>query len=148
LFDYPSRQLFEAAFGSFDGEVARFLAHGSETADEAGFKIIANLLEEAPHTFVFTHTDLVLNLLTRAQRISSKAFKNIASALFSASVGGIRQGVPGEPFPRDLETKENCEKILSTLSKFSPAYELYSDLLKHAKAEIARSFRQREEFED
>jgi hypothetical protein len=148
LFNYRARELFEAAFGAFDEEVVQFLDLWSETSDEAGFKIIANLMEEAPHTFVFTHKEFVLALMTRAQRAGADAFKYVGSALFSASIGGIRQGAAGEPFARDIESKQKCEEILATLSKFSPAYELYDGLLKHADGEIARSKREREEFED
>ncbi len=148
LFNYRARELFEAAFGQFDEEVVRFLARWSETADEAGFKIIANLLKEAPHTFVFTHKDFVLALMTRAQRVGAAALKYAGSALYSASVSGVRQGSPGEPFERDVESKQKCEEILATLSKFSPAYELYDGLLKHAQREIDSSLREREDFED
>ncbi|MEH2499855.1 transcriptional regulator with XRE-family HTH domain [Bradyrhizobium sp. AZCC 1678] len=148
LFNYRARELFEAAFGEFDEEVVAFLARWSETADEAGFKIMSNLLEEAPHTFVFTHKDFVFKLMSRAKRVGDKALEYVGSALFSASVGGMRQGTAGEPFPRDVETKESAEQILATLSKFSPVYELYDSLLKNAQGEIARSLREREEFED
>ncbi len=148
MFNYRTRELFEAAFGHFDDEVVQFIARWSETADEPAFKVIANLLEEAPHTFVFTNKDFVLTLLTSAQRVSSEAFKFVGSALFSASIGGMRQGTAGEPFARDIESKQKCEEILATLSKFSPAYELYDGLLKHAQSEIARSQREREESED
>jgi transcriptional regulator with XRE-family HTH domain len=148
LFDYRSRELFEAAFGKFDDEVLKFIERWSETADDAGFALIANILDEAPHTFVFTQMDLVLCLLTRAQRVSLKAFKEIESALYRAASGGMRQGTAGEPFPRDVAAKAECEKILSKLSKFSPAYELYNELLKQAQAEIDRAYREREEFED
>lgn len=148
LFNYRARELFEAAFGAFDEEVIQFLERWSETADEAGFKIIANLLGEAPHTFVFTHKDFVLALMTRAQRVGADALKDVGSSLYSASVGGMRQGVAGEPFARDIESKQKCEEILATLSKFSPAYELYDGLRRQADGEIARSKREREEFED
>ncbi|MGT2501207.1 HEAT repeat domain-containing protein [Bradyrhizobium guangxiense] len=148
LFNYRSRELFEAAFGAFDEEVVDFLASWSETADEAAFKIISNLLEEAPHTFVFTHKDFVFELMTRAQRVGAETLENLSSALFSSSVGGIRQGTAGEPFARDVEAKQKCQEILATLSKFSPAYELYESLLKHAEGEITRSMREREDFED
>jgi hypothetical protein len=148
LFDYRSRELFDAAFGKFDDEVLKFIERWSESADDAGFAIIANILDEAPHTFVFTQMDLVLCLLTRAQRVSPKAFKEIESALYRAATGGMRQGTAGEPFPRDVAAKVECEKVLPKLSKFSPAYELYNELLKQAQTEIDRAYREREEFED
>lgn len=148
MFNYRARELFEAAFGHFDEEVVQFIGRWSETGDEATFKIIANLLQEAPNDFVFSHKDFVLTLMTKAQRAGSEALKQVGSALFSASIGGVREGTPGKPFARDIEAKQKCEEILATLSKFSPAYELYDGLLKHAEGEIARSLREREEFED
>ncbi len=148
LFSSRSRELFEAAFGSFDEEVIQFIERWSETADVAAIKLIANILNEAPHTFVFTQMPLVVNLLTRAKRVGPEAFDAINSALFRSSIGGMRSGIAGEPFPRDREAMAECEKILATLSKFSPAYELYDWLLKNAEAEIKRALRDREEFED
>lgn len=148
LFDYRSRELFDAGFGSFDEEVIQFIQRWSETADAVAFGLIANILEEAPHTFVYTQTPFVVSLLTAARRIGPEAFKGLNSALLRSAIGGLRQGVAGQPFPRDVEAKADCEKILATLSKFSPAYELYDELLKNAEAEIKRALRDREEFED
>jgi len=148
LFKYRSRELFEAAFGSFDAEVIQFIERWSESADEAAFKLIANILDEAPHTFVFSQMPLVVNLLTKAQRVGFEAFDAVNAALFSSATGGMRSGTAGEPFPRDVEAKAECEKILADLSKFSPAYELYDGLLKNAEDEIKRALRDREEFED
>ena len=148
LFDYRCSELFEAVFGSFDEEVLQFIERWSETADESSFKLIANILNEAPHTFVFEHARLVMDLLTKAHRISPDAFKTLKSGLFSSAARGIRSGTAGQPFPRDLEAKAGCEKILQGLSRFSPAYEVYEALLKDAEMNIARQLREREEFED
>src|SRR5690606_33762463 len=98
--------------------------------------------------FVFTQVALVVDLLTKAQRVGPKAHKAIGSALYGAAVTGERSGTAGEPFPRDIEAKEECEKILANMSRFSPAFELYEAILKNAKAEIERALRDREEFED
>lgn len=148
LFKYRSRELFEAAFGDFDEEVIKFIERWSETADETAFELIANVLHEAPHTFLFTQASLVVSLLTRAQQVSPEAYKAMMSALYGCAIGGMRSGTAGEPFPRDLEAKQEYEKILAGLSKFSPAYELYDGLLKNTEAEIKRALREREDFEE
>ncbi|SEH40331.1 ATPase [Tardiphaga sp. OK245] len=147
LFRYRSRELFEAAFG-FDDEVISFIVQWSNSADEAEFGLLANILEEAPASFVFTHKHLAIDLLTKAKRMSEKVYKSLESALYASAHGGVRGGVAGEPFPRDVEMKASCEEILASLSKFSPAYELYSELHKGAQQEIERAVRSREEFED
>jgi transcriptional regulator with XRE-family HTH domain len=148
IFEYRSRELFEAAFGRFDEEVVRYLDRWSETTDEAGFLLIANILRDAPHDFVFERRSLVMDLLTRARRASDIAYRKMNSALFGSAFGGLKSGTAGQPFPRDIETKRQCGEILSKLSKFSPAYELYHELLKQAEADIARAHRTLEEFED
>ena len=148
LFRYRSRELFEAAFGDFDDEVIQFIVRWSETADEAAFELIANVIQEAPHTFVFTQVPLVVNLLARAQQVGAETYKAIISALYSCAIGGMRSGTAGEPFRRDIEAKKECEKILADLSKFSPAFDLYDGLLKNAESEIKLALRDREEFED
>lgn len=148
MFKYRAQNLFEAAFGEFDNEVVAFIRRWSETADEEAFKLIADILEEAPYNFVFTQVALVVDLLTKAQRVGPEAHKAISSALYGAAVTGERSGTAGEPFPRDIEAKEACERILADMSRFSPAFELYEAILKNAKAEIARALRDREEFED
>lgn len=147
-FRYRSRELFEAAFGSFDAEVLHFVSRWSETADKEGFELIANILREAPHTFVFEHAQLVMSLLAKAQRIGSETLQGLQSALFQSSIRGLRSGTPGEPFERDVVAKRESEKILEGLSKLSPQFELYSEILKSAEAEIARQLSEREAFED
>lgn len=147
LFRYRSRELFDAAFG-FGDEVVNSLIHWSSSANEAEFGLIANILEEAPASFVFTHKNLAIDLLTRAKRISDKVYKSLESALYASAHGGMREGVAGEPFPRDIKMKASCEEILAGLSKFSPAYELYDWLHKGAQQEIERAIRGREQFED
>jgi hypothetical protein len=57
-------------------------------------------------------------------------------------------GTPGEPMPRDIEMKEESEKILQSLPRFFPAFELYDALRKHAEEGIADSRREKEAFED
>ena len=56
---------------------------------------------------------------------------------FGSAIGGLRSGAPGEPMPRDLSMKEESEKILQSLPRFSPAFELYDALRKHAEESAA-----------
>jgi hypothetical protein len=50
--------------------------------------------------------------------------------------------------PRDIAMKQESEKILQSMPRFSPAYELYDGLRKHAEEGIADSRRTKEAFED
>ncbi|MFN3688942.1 hypothetical protein [Salinarimonas sp.] len=41
--------------------------------------------------------------------------------------------------PRDVETRDAARNVLADLSRLSPAYGLYSEVLRHAEKNIARS---------
>lgn len=148
LFDYRSRELFEAIFGSFDSEVLDFIERWSAAADANEFRLIGNILEEAPEDFVFKHPNFVITLLDRATKIDPETSEFVSSRLFGSSVSGVRSGTPGEPFERDVQAKAKSETILAGLSRFTPAYEFYEAIKKQAEHEIERSKRERAAFED
>jgi transcriptional regulator with XRE-family HTH domain len=148
VFNYRSRELFETLFGSFNDEVVQLLDTWSTAANPKDILLIGNILSEAPPNFVFTQTSFVERLLERAKRLSDEGYKRVLSGLFGSAIGGIRQGTPGEPFPRDLEMKANAEVVLGSLSRFSPAYALYEELKRHAELGIKRARLDREAFED
>ncbi|MDN3279238.1 hypothetical protein QWJ07_33580 [Frankia sp. RB7] len=74
--------------------------------------------------------------------------KEAFGALYSSAIGGVRSGTPGEPMPRDVSMKERSEAILKSLARFSPAYELYDGLRKHAEGGIAQARQVKDSFED
>jgi transcriptional regulator with XRE-family HTH domain len=148
LFGYRARELFESSFGPFDGETVTFLEEWIATSDDGDLRLITDILGEADHTFVFTHRPFVERFLDKAKQISSDILKKAISSLFSSAIGDLRSGTPGEPMPRDIEMKEESEKILQSLPRFSAAFELYDALRKHAEEGIADSRREKEAFED
>jgi transcriptional regulator with XRE-family HTH domain len=148
LFDYRARELFETSFGPFNSETVQFLEEWIATSDESDVRLIADILGEADHTFVFTHRSFVERFLEKAKQVSPKSLKGATSSLFGSAIGGIRSGTPGEPMPRDLEMKRGSEEILQSLPRFSPAYELYDALRKHAEQGIADARHTKEAFED
>jgi transcriptional regulator with XRE-family HTH domain len=148
VFSYRSRELFETMFGSFDGGVVQLLDNWSATADAKDMLLIGNILREASPDFVFNHTSFVERLLERAKRLDPDVYKRLLSGLLASAIGGIRQGIPGEPFPRDLEMKVNAETVLRSLSRFSAAYPLYDEINRHAEWNINRAHLDREAFEE
>ena len=111
-------------------------------------QLIANIMHEAPRNFVFAQAPFVERLLERAKRVDNECLKRVTTGLFNSAISGIRQGVPGEPFPRDLETKSKAESILRSLSRFSPAYQLYEALKNYSEWGIERARLDREAFEE
>jgi transcriptional regulator with XRE-family HTH domain len=148
LFSYRARELFESSFGPFDAEMVTFLEEWIATSDDDDLRLIADILGETDHTFVFIHRPFVERFLDKAKQISPKALKKAIGSLFGSAIGGIRSGTPGEPMPRDIKMKEESDTILQSLPRFSPAFELYDGLRKHAEEGIADSRRERDAFED
>jgi transcriptional regulator with XRE-family HTH domain len=148
IFNYRARELFETLFGSFDAEVVQLLDSWSTTATREDMLLIGSVLNEAPPHFVFTQAPFVERLLERAKRLDEEAYKSALNGLFGSAISGIRQGTPGQPFQRDLEMKKNAETVLRSVSRFSPAYELYEGIKHHAEWGIERARRDREAFED
>ena len=148
LFGYRAKELFETCFGPFDGETVNFLEEWIATSDERDLRLIADILGETDHTFVFTHRSFVERYLDKAKQVSPDVLKQAAGSLLGSAISGVRSGTPGEPMPRDLEMKSASEQILRSLPRFSPAYVLYDALRRHAEEDIADSRRTKEAFED
>jgi transcriptional regulator with XRE-family HTH domain len=148
LFSFRARELFEISFRPFDGETVKFLEEWIATSNESDLRLIADILGEAHSSFVFTHQLFVERYLEKAKQVSPEVLKGSISSLFGSAIGGVQSGTPGEPMPRDIQMKNESEKILQSLPRFSAAYELYDALRKHAEEGIADSKRTKEAFED
>lgn len=148
LFGYRARELFETCFRPFDGETVKFLEEWIATSDEQDMGLIAGILNEAHHSFVFTHRPFVERYLAKAKQVGPDALKHAIGALFSSAISGVRSGTAGEPMPRDISMKEQSEQILKSLPRFSPAHKLYDGIRKHAEEGLADARHVRESFDD
>lgn len=148
LFGYRARELFETCFRPFDGETVKFLEEWIATSDEQDMGLIAGILNEAHHSFVFTHRPFVERYLAKAKQVGPEALKRAIGALFSSAISGVRSGTAGEPMPRDVSMKEQSEQILQSLPRFSPAHKLYDGIRKHAEEGLTESRHVKESFED
>ena len=117
LFGYRARELFETCFGPFDGETVTFLEEWIATSDEGDLRLIAGILGEAEHEFVFSHRPFVERFLEKAKQVGAEALKGAIGSLFGSAIGGIRSGTPGEPMPRDVQMKDESERILRSLPR-------------------------------
>jgi len=115
-----------------------FLEEWIATSDDGDLRLIADILREADHRFVFTYRPFVERYLEKAKQVSPEVLKRAISSLFGSAIGGIRSGNLGDPMPRDLEMKKVCEEILGSLHRFSPAFELYGLGFDHSDKDDAR----------
>jgi hypothetical protein len=147
-FKDEASKLFEAMFGLVDERILGFLGDWVDTATPPELESISAILSNGEPDFVFERRELVVRLLDKAECFGPDLFRDIKQELYMAAVSGVRSGVLGEPYPQDIEMKEKAEKALAELPRFSPAYELFEAIRKHAEREIARTLQQAELFEE
>ena len=56
----------------------------------------------------------------------------------------MRSTTVGEPFPEDVRLEKHATEVLSKLSRWDPAYDLYAGLLRSAKSGIEWQRREKE----
>lgn len=118
------------------------------TTDARDVIVMGALLREAQHQFVFEQPAFVSQFLGCAKQFGRDALSRATNDLFAASVTGVKSGVPGQPFQRDLDDKAEAQKRMDQLSRLSPEYELYRMIKASSELEIATSHKQAELFEE
>lgn len=138
-FSYRFADLVAGVFGYAESSLATTLEAWSAGGGEDHYAVLAAVLREAPNSFVFSEHAFVVRILRAARAVGRAAQKSISSSLFASALGGVRSGIPGQPFATDLNMKERAEQMLASLAKSAPAYGLYTDIRAHAEGEIERS---------
>jgi hypothetical protein len=147
-------ELFATMFAPFDTEFLAFLAEWVEMGKAEDLKLVSHILHEMPvenqalNDFVFRESGFVMRLLERALQFGKDCHKRVSSNLFGSAIRGLKSTTPGEPFPEDIAMKEKAEAMLKTLSRLSPAYNLYDSLRRHAEWNIQQALKSREQWED
>jgi hypothetical protein len=148
IFQHRAGELFDAMFRPYDDELIGFLGDWIETASSANIRVISHILREGPSDFVFENKQFVIRFLDKAKQCGKDLLTDASSALFGATISGVKSGKPGEPFPQDIHMKTEAENALKEIPPFSPAYRLYEDIKIHADYNVKRSLRDREAFDE
>jgi len=137
-FSYRFAELIQALCSPYDAACVAALENWLASGTDEHFKVITAIVREAGQRFIFSHEGFVARALKAARSVGRKTHKDLSSAIFAASMSGVRSGAPGQPFPFDLELKAMSEQRLALLSKSDPAFELYRELRDYAVREIER----------
>jgi transcriptional regulator with XRE-family HTH domain len=148
LFQHHAAELFNAMFQPFDNELIGFLQNWVDMATTGDLRTISYILKEAPANVVLEHRSFIIRFLEKAQQYGKDRLDDMVSVLIGSAISGLRSGTLGEPFPQDIKMKEDAEKALEEIPRFSPGYRLYENLKKHAEQNIERSLRERERYEE
>jgi hypothetical protein len=131
-------RLFADAAGGFDDAVLALLREGLAGASQACVDGVAAILRKAPRTIVYCEVPFVLEALDAAARFGEDCEQTMRGAIWAATITGSRMGTPGEPFPEDVQQRDECAKIAKTLSKGSPGEKFYLALSESAEESIRR----------
>lgn len=147
-FKHHSCDLFRAMFFPLDEALLSLIQGWIDLGSGEEIRIVSQVLRENYSRFVFVHRTFVIRFLEKAKHEGKEVLDDAVSALYYSATTGLKSGIPGEPFPEDILMRDEAEKVLQEIPRFAPAYRLYELLKKHAEADINRSLREAEAYED
>lgn len=141
LLQSEAGEMFVSLFGAFDDRVIAMLSEQFITPSPDRLRIVIAIVAHADRTFVFAQRSIVISMLEIAATLSRELADEAISALYRSAISGVSGGIPGQPSSADLYLKQEAEKVLAEIPRFSIAYRLYDGLRRHAEqsADIARA---------
>ncbi|MFJ8441251.1 hypothetical protein [Kitasatospora griseola] len=130
------------AGGTYNREVLDVLLKSFKSGDAARIHAIAPLLGGAHRGLLWDEPDFVADVLQRSARQSNELYRRVGGYLMNAEMSGMKSTSPGEPFPRDVEVREQASRIRARLAAGSPEDRFYSALQDRANAEIEGALRE------
>jgi hypothetical protein len=130
--------------GDYDQTVMNQLVQWMGGGSDRHARVAAAVLREAQRDVIIDHSELVRGVLAAAHGIGPEAVRRISSSLHMATSSGVRSTILDEPFPEDVRVEKHALEVLSTLSRWDPAYELYEGLLRSARSGIEWQRREKE----
>ncbi|WP_192155495.1 helix-turn-helix domain-containing protein [Rhodanobacter sp. 7MK24] len=125
-------------FGTLSESLRGLVLGLASSATQIEIDVLTCVLREVPYDFIFTNSNFVRDLLRTAKFVSDDALEQVSSALYASSVSGVRHGLPGKPFPRDLMVRDEATKLMESMGRFDPAYKLYQRVRESAMCDIER----------
>ena len=119
-----------------DPDVMAFLNGALEERSPIVMNALASVLRQLPHDFVLSHRELVSRALRAASSTDEDSVKQIAGALHGAAVSGSFTGAPGQPFPRDVEQRDEAGTLADSFPSGSIEEEFYRSLQRSAEERI------------
>ena len=147
-FEHYAGSVFSAMALPFDQDIVNLFDGWLSNADARDVEVMGRLVCNADHSFVFSYPQFVSRFLNTARRFGPDALNDAIGSLYTTSMFGMRSGVPGQPFKRDLNSNREAENRMKEVSRFSPEYELYRMIRDGSEREIKMSAKQAEHFED
>jgi hypothetical protein len=85
---------------------------------------------------VLQNVDFVTSALAAASALGEEPLTHMRGSLHAAVVSGSRSGTPGQPFSEDIEQRDRCADIASSLPRGSVEERFYRTLVRSAEESI------------
>jgi hypothetical protein len=131
-------QLFAAVAQNFDHpDVMSFVEDTiARLRDEASVRALSSILRNMPREIFLTNPSFVSSVLEASAKVSEDAVGDVGGAMHGAVTSGSDTGSPGQPFPRDVQQRDQAAAIASTLAAGSWTERFYRSLEKSAEERI------------
>lgn len=139
---YRRAEIFARMFKVDSEPVVEFFDALLARATGEDLRWIARIVRQGHHSFAFTHRVFVLRYFERCKAVGRELVKFGLDQFGAAALSGGWSGTRGEPTPRDIKARDAAQSVIDAMSRMSPAYPLYKEILEHAKRNIEESIRE------
>lgn len=133
---YIAAETFGALFQIPGAAVVSFFEALLERAAPNDLRWIARILRHGDHTFPLQHSGFVEQYLLKCREAGQDVLEYAVSMMEAAAFSGSWTGTSGKPMPRDVDTQRRASEIIAGISRLSPAYRFYKDILESASRRI------------
>lgn len=130
--------LFKAVSAGFDEVTLRVLHEWVMSSKQKNIEAAASLLSEVNRAFLWDNPDYIVDMLNQAQQHGEECYKRVGSHLHTIAFQGGRSGIPGQPFPEDIDQRDKSQAMMKELPAGSPGYRFYKSLYEAAIGNIKR----------
>lgn len=131
--------LFREVARTYDASVLAVLEDALATGDRAQIESAAAILRKAPRTFIWRQHEFVERAFVVTDKAGVEAQQALKQALWGATISGVRSGTPGQPYPEDVEQRDNCHRVARMMPKGSAAEHFYLEMAASAERAIESS---------
>ncbi len=140
-------KLFALVAGPYDDEVQQLALTFVRDGTESAIRGAATMLAEAPQEYGMSHPSFVAEVLDAARAVGPDAERRVSSALYSATMYGMRSRSIGD-FDVDLGRATKARELAASFLEGSPAQRFYLGIAEGSEQNAQRDLQQEEDLED
>jgi hypothetical protein len=118
---YYGPKLYAMIAGQFDQVVVSDLEAWIKSGDRKKLRLVARILSVANKPFIFENAAFVVDLMERVAATGDDCLNEMMASLAVAAALGVRQGMPGVPFPADEDRARSRPSSRRTASARLPS---------------------------